>query len=224
MPAFQRQPASEQLGGAGGIGLLDEPRDPEAPAPSGRAALDVAVGRGGPVGLMPKTTMPPSAANRAARSAAAAKAPASGIRWSDGSTSSVAAGSRRSATQAASDHRRQRVAASGSSTVSIRARRLARLVGDQKPRRCRADHDRVGEGTAGEPRDRALERRDATHDRHVLLGEVPPRHRPKPRARAAAENRRNDLASARSACGGAKGRRSVIFWAVSLRASGRRGG
>ena len=65
--------------------------------------------------------MLPSAASPAARSAAAAKAAASGIRWSDGSTSSVAPGSRRSATQAAAATAASVSRATGSSTASIRA-------------------------------------------------------------------------------------------------------
>jgi len=65
--------------------------------------------------------MSPSRASRAARSAAAAKAPASGIRWSEGSTSTVAVGSRRAATQAATATAASVSRAAGSSTISARA-------------------------------------------------------------------------------------------------------
>ena len=90
--------------------------------------------------------------------------------------------------------RRQRVARDGLQHHLDPRAGLARLVGDQEMRRRGAHDDRVGERPAGEPRDRALERRDAAHDRRMLLGEVAPRDRPQPRPRPAAEDRRHDVA------------------------------
>ena len=134
MPAFHRQPRADQLGRAAGVGLLDEARHRMRLAVR-RAALDVAVGGGRPGRLMPKTTMPPSAASRAARSAAAAKAAASGIRWSDGSTSSVALRVAPLGDAGGEGDRRQRVAALRLEHRSRCAPGLARLVGDHEPRR-----------------------------------------------------------------------------------------
>ena len=163
-----------------------------------RAALDVAVGGGRPgrrarrrrrCRRRPPASPPAPPPRRRRR--------ASGIRWSDGSTSSVARRVAALGDAGGGDDRRQRVARLRLEHRLDPRAGLARLVGDQEARRRGADHDRVGEGAGGEPRDRALERRDAAHDRRVLLGEVAPRHRPQPRPRPAAEHRRDDAAGPR---------------------------
>ena len=193
MPAFQRQPSAISSAARPASGFSTNRATAWAPPPSASPARDVAVGgRGRGRRDAEDARCRRSAASRAAAAAARAKAATSGIRWSDGITSTIAAGSRRAARQAASVTAASVSRPSGSSAISICDPGLARLVGDQEPRAARADHDRRREELAGEPRERALERRGAAEDRHVLLGEVLPRHRPEPRARPAAEDRRHD--------------------------------
>ena len=154
-PGVPEAAASEQLGGVTGIGLLDKPRDLEG-VPLRTAALDVAVGRG-------RTARPDAEDHDAAVGRDGGrplrppplKAPASGIRWSDGSTKQRRRRVAPLGDAGGGDDRRQRVARLGLEDGLDPRPRLARLVGDEKARRRRADHDRVGEGP---PASRAIVR------------------------------------------------------------------
>ena len=120
-------------------------------------------------------------------------------------------------------HRRQRVAALRARARSrSRLPTSGRLVGDHEARGLGADHDRRAEDLVGQPPERALERRGAAEDRHVLLGEVLARHRPEPRARAAAEDGGNDEALAQARLAGADGRMLRHYRFNSSKIVGRR--
>ena len=119
---------------------------------------------------------------------------ASGIRWSEGSTSTIASGSRRAARQAASVTAARVSRPSGSSASSIAAPTAAAWSATRKRDAAALMTIGSAKSSTGEPTERALERRGAAEQRHVLLGEVAARHRPQPRARAAAEHRRHQRA------------------------------
>ena len=62
------------------------------------------------------------------------------------------------------------------------------LVADREPDRVGADHDRVGETLRHHPAQGRLQHRLIAQDRQKLLGHAFARHRPKPRARPAAQD------------------------------------
>ena len=73
------------------------------------------------MGSIPRMTIRPSSASRAAAAAARAKAAASGMRWSDGMIITIAEGSRRAARQAARVTAASVSRPAGSSAISISA-------------------------------------------------------------------------------------------------------
>ena len=201
MPAFQRQPSAMSAAASAASGFSTKRSTAWAPAPIGCAVGDVAVGGGG-LGRGDAEDDDPAVLGGAGGGGDGA-VEGGGVgdqvvrRHHEHDRLRVAprgeAGGER--------HRGQGVAALGLERDLDRLADLGGLVGDQEARGGGADHDRLGEERALQPPERALERRGAAEDRHVLLGEVLARHRPEPRARAAAEDRRHDQARARGVVG-----------------------
>ena len=119
-------------------------------------------------------------------------------------------------------HRRQRVAPLGLERDLDLDPHLLRLLDDHEPRGLGADDDRRPEDLVGQPPERALEGRSPAEDRHMLLGEVLPRHRPEPRARPAAEDGGNDETLAQARLAGADGRMLRHYRFNSSKIVGRR--
>ena len=215
MPAFHRQPRPISSAARAASGFSTK-RATACASPMRRAALDVAVGGGRPGRLHAEDD--DAAVGRQPRRPLRRRGEGGGVRDQMVRRQHQQRRARVAPLGDAGRHRdrRQRVARHGLEHRLDPRAGLARLVGDEEVRRRRADDDRVGERPAGEPRDRALERRGAAHDRRMLLGEVAPRHRPQPRPRPAAEDRRHDVAG--PPAGDADGDSSVMVASLRLAA------
>ena len=183
----------------GGVGLLDETRERVAAGGERGAAGDVAVG-GRRLGRRDAEDDDPTVGRRGAR-----RRPRRGRRprrrGSGGRTASPGrsrSGSRRAARQAARVTAASVSRPSGSSASSIAAPASAACSATRNREAAALTTIGAAKSSPARRLERALERRGAAEHRHVLLGEVPSRHRPEPRAGAAAEDRRDQRAGGRA--------------------------